>query len=192
MSAANRTNRALAAVAGLLGTMALVAGDTPAPGGAGEVTALELAAELRAAPDSVIILDIRDEPSYREFHAPRARLAETGRVLEAVEAAGATDASLIVVAGGIEHDPRPAWLALRRAGYGRAHYLPDVLGSWLDDIISPTLPSSASEAEREAWETQADLSRYFGGFPRIVEASSGGSEDAGSRLRRAKRRGCAF
>ena len=192
MTGRNRTNRALASVAGVLGILALVGGDSPTAGGAGEITALELAAELRADPDSVVLLDIRDEPAYREFHAPRARRVDADDVLDAVRASGAHESSLIVVTGGADRDPRPAWLALRRAGSRRAHYLPDVLTSWLDQIVSPTLPSTASEEEREAWEEQAELSRYFGGFPRVVDTPAGAEEGSTARLRRAKRRGCAF
>ena len=190
-----RTNRILAILALVLAGVAAVAGDTPAPGGPGEITALDLARAIRETPDGILILDVRDAAAFEEFSVPRARLVEGGAaaesVLEAARAAGAAPDDLIVIAGGQGADARPGWLALRREGHRRVHWVRDVLGSWLDEIVSPVLPPDASDREREAWDEQADLSRYFGGFPRIAtrEDASGGTTD---RLRRAKRRGCAF
>ena len=187
-----RTNRALAAAALVLGALAVIAGDTPAPGGAGAIDALDLAEAIRDDPAAVIVLDARDEAAFEEFHVPRARRLDVGpdaapaRVVEL----GGTPESRIVVTGGPQADPRPAWLALRRAGFADAYYVRDVVGAWVDRIISPVLSPDASDAERHAWERQADLSRYFGGFPRIAERDE--EEGAAARLRRARRRGCAF
>jgi len=189
------TNRVLAAVAGVLGVLALVAGDTPTPGGPGELSALQLAESLRADADDVIILDVRDALAFEEFHAPRAVIVEPTRsaVLAEIEARSAASDVLVVVTGGPAADPRPGWIALRRAGYARAHYMPDVLTAWLDEIISPVLSPDASESEREAWRKQSELSKYFGGFPRIASREEAvGGETSAAKLRRAKRRGCAF
>lgn len=188
------TNGVLASVAGVLGLLALVGGDTPAPGGAGELTALELAAALRASPDSVVVLDVRSEAAFAEFHVPRARLTDFDPVaiVAAAGDAGAHAATVIVVAGDADRDARPGWLALRRAGFDRTHYMPDVLESWLTEIVSPVLASTASARERDAWEEQAELARYFGGFPRILDPSTDTAGGTAERLRRAKRRGCAF
>lgn len=194
-------NRVLAVTALVLAAGAAVAGDTPAPGGPGEMTALDLARAIRDDPDGITILDVRSEAAFEDFHVPRATLVEGGpaggtdadegaRVLDAARSAGAGPGDLVVVTGGEGTDARPGWLALRRAGYERAHWVRDVLASWLDEIVSPVLSPDASEREREAWEEQADLSRYFGGFPRIAERDEAASTD--DRLRRARRRGCAF
>ncbi len=184
------TNRGLAAVAGVLGALALIAGDTPAPGGSGEMTGLELARAIRDEPATLVVLDVRAPETFEEFHVPRARLVEDDHTSLLAEVGAGADVRVIVT-GGPDADPRPGWLSLRRAGYTQVFYVPDVLTAWLDDIISPVLSPRAGASARLAWEEQADLSRYFGGFPRIAEPSTetGGSA---SRLRRAKRRGCAF
>ena len=188
------TNRVLAIAAGVLGTLALIAGDTPTPGGAGAATALDLAAAIRADPDGVVVLDVRDEGSFAEFHAPRARRfdgapEDTPSLLREI---GVTAAGRVFVTGGPLADPRPAWLALRRAGFENAHYILDIATAWLDDIVSPVGSPDMSAAERETWDRHAELSRYFGGFPRIAARSDDADESTSARLRRAKRRGCAF
>jgi len=186
------TNRVLAVTALVLAALAAVAGDTPAPGGPGEWTGIDLARAIREDPDGIAVLDVRGEDAFGEFSVPRSRPApaDPTALLEAVRAGGAGPGDLVVVAGGERADPRPGWLWLRRAGFNRVHYVRDVLASWIDEIVSPVLAPDASPREREAWEEQAELSRYFGGFPRIAaEDEGGGTSD---RLRRAKRRGCAF
>lgn len=205
------TNRVLAIAAGALGALALFGGDTPAPGAPGAIGALEVARELRADPEAVVILDIRDEAEYRSFHLPRAVLApaDPGALVASLAAdeAGASPSdragrgsargrssrtALVVVAGGPDAEPRAAWLALRRAGYARARYLPDATAAWVDAIVSPVLPADADARTRAAWEEQAELSRYFGGFPRVGTAADTTGDDAAERLDRALRRGCAF
>jgi hypothetical protein len=188
------TNRVLAASAGVLGALALIGGDTPAPGGSGAMQALDLAAALRADPSAVVVLDVRDRAAFDEFHVPRASHVEGDRtdllpVVAEIERSGDL---MIVVAGGPGSDARPGWLSLRRAGHDRVYYVPDILTAWLDDIISPTLSPDAGPAERAAWEEQAELSRYFGGFPRIRETADVDTVGSTARLTRAKRRGCAF
>jgi len=178
----------------LLGALALIGGDTPAPGGSGAMGALDLAAALRADPSGVVVLDVRDREAFDEFHVPRARLVEqdpedlTAIVADIEDSANA----IIVVAGGPGADPKAGWLSLRRAGYDRAYYVPDILTAWLDDIISPTIAPDAGPNERAAWEAQAELSRYFGGFPRVRDAVEVDADVSAARLKRAKRRGCAF
>lgn len=201
-------DRALAIAAAALGVLALFGGDTPAPGPPGPIPALEVARALRADPDGVLILDIRDEASYRSFHLPRAvpAPAEPGALVASLDGprgrAGEADATeprasssrreLVIVAGGPEAEARAAWLALRRAGYARARYLPDAAAAWVEEIVSPVLPANADARARAAWAEQAELSRYFGGFPRIRAVAADSTEDAADRLRRARRRGCAF
>jgi len=187
------TNRILAIAAGALGALALFGGDTPAPGAPGVISALEVARELRADPDAIHILDIRDEAAYRDFHLPRAVLAPAdpeALVASLAEADPRTD--LVVVAGGPDAEPRAAWLALRGAGFIRARYLPDATAAWVDAIVSPVLPADADARTRAAWEVHAELSRYFGGFPRVGTAADRPADDAADRLRQARRRGCAF
>ncbi len=188
------TNRVLAIVAGVLGALALFGGDTPAPGTPGAISALEVARALRADPDGIRILDVEDEGDYARFHLPRAvrAPADPAALLAGLEDAGAGRGDLVVVAGGADDDGRAAWLALRRAGYVHARYLPHATDAWVDAIVSPVLPADADAGARAAWAEQAELSRYFGGFPRVGSPADTATGDTADRLRRARRRGCAF
>ena len=186
------TNRTLAIVAGALGALALFGGDTPAPGAPGAITALEVARALRADPDAVRILDVRDRAAFDEYHLPRAVLAPSDPDALVASLGEHARGDLVVIAGGPDAGPRAAWLALRRAGVVGARYLPDATAAWLDAIVSPVLVAGADPRTRAAWEEQAELSRYFGGFPRVRAAAERPADDVADRLRQARRRGCAF
>lgn len=197
------TNSVLAAAALLLGLGALVAGspyragaqppaaDTapaawePAPGG--RVPVLLVAQWLRERKPGLRILDLRDTDAYEQFHLPRAEPAEPG----AVATAGLpVDATVVVYAAdsGVAHG---AARALREAGIAEAYYLADGLAEWLTELLNPTLSPDASPEAYAAWERTAELSRYFGGLPR-VEARGTQPRSATEVLRRTVRRGCAF
>jgi hypothetical protein len=181
------TNRILGIAAAALAVLAPFAGDTLGPGGEAEIDVLDVAEALRSAPGSIRIVDLRPEGDFAMFHLPRS---------ERVDAAGLDgldrDDRLLVLVGGPSTDLRRAWLALRKAGHARVRYLPEGAGAWVDRIVSPVLYSDATPAERAVWERQAELSRYFGGFPRVVETPRAGEDTTEDRVRQARRRGCAF
>jgi hypothetical protein len=70
--------------------------------------------------------------------------------------------------------------------------MPDMLPAWLDSIISPVRGPTDDPEEKARWDEQAELARYFGGFPRVVDDPSVRAGDVSSRLRHARRRGCAI
>jgi len=191
-------HRILAAAAATLGLLALLTGDDTVPaGGPGEIGALEVAKAIRADPEGVLVVDIRDRAAWDSLHLPRAVHVpalggpEPQEWQKRLEALGATRDRLIVVAGGPETPTRALWVELRKAGY-QASYMPDMLADWLDTIISPVRgPIEDSEAKAR-WDEQAELSRYFGGFPRAVTDPSVRGGSVKERLRHARRRGCAI
>jgi rhodanese-related sulfurtransferase len=197
-----RLDAALAAAAGILGGLAGVVGlagrgaaalDQPLPAlaEAHRVTALELAGWLRDRKPGLTILDVRpDSAAFAEFHLPRARRVPLAALRSVTPEAGTT---VVVYADGGDLAAR-AWLVLRARGHDTVRVLPDGVGDWLRDILSPTLPSDASAEARDAFARQAELARYFGGMPRVVAPGEGsdGATDASSLLRRTARRGCAF
>lgn len=184
-------NTALAGVALLLGGAAAVArGPAPPAAVGGEpTTALEVAAWLRAR-RPVEILDVRPaDAAFNDFHLPRARHVPADQFRTS---AIPTDRMVVVYAEGGDLAAR-ASLVLAALGYDSVRVLSDGVGEWLAEIVNPVLPADAGDAAREAFAAQAELSRYFGGLPRIVPA--GAVPDAGASadvIRRASRRGCAF
>ncbi len=195
-------NGLLAAAALMLGVGALVAGSPyrgdaeRAPDGEpvawvpaadGRVSALLVAEWLRERKPGLRISDLRGVDAYEQFHLPR---AEPLAPLDMSPAAFSRDET-VVVYGSDSVEARLAASTLRETGIGQAYYLADGVAEWLTELLNPTLAPDASPAERAAWERTAELSRYFGGLPRI-EAGAAEPRSAAEVLRRTVRRGCAF
>jgi hypothetical protein len=75
-------------------------------------------------------------------------------------------------------------------GPGSVRYMVDGVGEWLSEIMNPVIAPDATPEERAAFDRVAELSRYFGGMPRVGSATDRGSPER--LLERTQRRGCAF
>lgn len=192
----------LAAAALALGGLALVPGGARAPGagtvpgvaelthelasGAGTVEALELARWIRDR-RPVRVLDVRDSSAHVRFSIPTAEHA----TLEALAAVDPGGEDLVIYGDGDGRAVR-AWLLLRRLGHDRARLLVGGVVAWIDDVIEPVLPAGTPE-ERARFDRVAELSRYFGGVPRVGErdtAAVSGPARAEAAVRLLSRRGC--
>ena len=202
MTARVTTNGVLAAAALVLGVGALVVGSpyragavpaptadpvtwTPAPDG--RVSALLVAQWLRERKPGLRIVDLRDVDAYEQFHLPKAESLSRQQLSTLAIGPHTT----VVVYAGDSVEARRAAGALDEAGTGQAYYLADGVGEWLTEVLNPTLAPDASLAERAAWERAAELSRYFGGLPRVT-AGTIPPRSTAEVLRRTVRRGCAF
>jgi len=198
-----RVNVGLAAAAGLLGGLAAVlalsgagtaALDRPLPAlaEADRLSALELAAWLRARRPNLAIVDVRnDSAAFEAFHLPRARHVPLTDLRRELPRDGR--GTVVVYADGGDVAAR-AWLVLRTLGHDSVRVMPDGTGDWLAAVLNPTLPGDATPEARAAFAEQAALSRYFGGVPRIAAPGERPGADTGTAalLQRSARRGCAF
>ena len=193
-----RVNAALgaaaAALGGLAGVLTLAGGrvaalDQPLPAlvESHRVSALELAAWLRDRRPNLVILDVRpDSAAFEAFHLPRARHVPLVDLRSVPPDSGAT---VVVYADGGDLAAR-AWLVLRTLGHDSVRVAPNGAGDWLAAVLNPTLSTDATPEARLAFAAQAELSRYFGGLPRILPP--GAKRDSTTLLRSTLRRGCAF
>jgi rhodanese-related sulfurtransferase len=191
------TNRLLATVALVLGAGALVAGSPYrgdaerarsaaepvawVPAADGRVSALLVAQWLRERKAGLRISDLRGVEAYEQFHLPKAEPAPQAF----------SRGETVVVYGTDSVEARLAASTLREAGMEQAYYLADGVGEWLTELLNPTLSPDASPEERAVWARIAELSRYFGGLPRI-QAGVAEPRSAAEVLRRTVRRSCAF
>lgn len=199
-------NRVLAGVALLLGVGAAVAGspfradrmafDVDAITGviaaeSDRLDPVELARWIRDRRPGLRLVDLRSRGAFDAYNIPTAeripldRLARTGF---------APDETVVVYADGGARGAQ-AWVLLRAVGLESVFYVEDGLSGWLDRVINASLPGDASPEEREAFREIAEVSRYFGGTPRIgvrVPADTAAPPLIDRRVREARRRGCAL
>jgi rhodanese-related sulfurtransferase len=181
-----RAHRLLAIAAATLGALALIAGGAGATregvdvvalareveAEADHVTARELAAWIRDGKPGLRIIDVRAPAEFADYAIPTAEnLSLTALTRTAVGA----DETVVLYSEGGAHAAQ-GWFLLRARGVKRVYFLREGLYEWLTQVMTPVLPAAATSADRAAFDSAAELSRYFGGVPR---ANGGTSVDAG-------------
>jgi len=175
-----RAHRLLAGAAVVLALAALAAGDAPGArvdvaalartveAGEDHVAALELATWIRDRKPGLRVVDVRSAAEFGEYHLPT---AENLPLTALTRTAFRADETVVLYSEGGTHAAQ-GWFFLRAGGVERAYYLRGGLHEWMTEIVEPTLAADATPAERSAFARKADISRYFGGTPRIAASAS--------------------
>src|SRR5262249_48562481 len=123
------------------------------------VSALELAAWIRARRPGLRVIDVRTADEFRAMHIPGAEQVDLERL---AHRRFAPDDPIVLYSEFGVHGGQ-AWVFLRALGHRRVFFLRGGLHEWLDDVMSPTLPAGASPEAEAAFAQVAELSRFFGG-----------------------------
>jgi rhodanese-related sulfurtransferase len=189
MRARRPVHVALAAVAVALAALAAVTGDaspTARPSDATELTALELARWIREGRAYLRVIDLRDAQAFASFAIPGADRAGT---TELEHAPWDREATIVLYADSAP-TARRARAALQARGVQRAYVLAGGIDDWVRTIAAPVLPANPSPEEAARSREIAELSRWFGGVPRIGEVESIARDSVREAMARIRRRGC--
>lgn len=184
ISERTRMHRLLAAIAAVLAIAALAAGDPGArvdidalarevEAEEDHVDALELAEWIRDRRPNLRVVDVRSAAEYSAFHIPT---AEHLPLTSLVVAGFRRDETVVIYSEGGTHAAQ-AWFLLRAAGVEKVYFLRGGLYEWMTEVMSPTIPTDATPAQRAEFARAAEISRYFGGMPRIRAASAQTEDD---------------
>jgi rhodanese-related sulfurtransferase len=138
------------------------------------VDALELAEWIRAQKPNLRVLDVRSSAEFDEYHLPRAEHVPLGRITEFKPRPGEV---VVLYSEGGTHAAQ-AWFFLRAMGVREVYFLRGGLNEWLDDVMSPRLPTDARTRE---------LIEYFGGAPGSADPADSTLKQ---KVRRLKQRTC--
>ncbi len=186
------SNQIMAAIALGFALFAAVAG-SPYPAGtdgdssSSSVHVVDVAEWIRDRREGIQIVDVRPPEAFERFNIPTAANVQLG----GLGVAGLDSANLVVVYDDGSGSAARAKTILRALGFDSVSVLHDGAARWVADILNPTVARDATGAERAAFDRVADLSRYFGGMPRVVDRVDL-EESASTKLARTLRRGCAF
>ena len=171
-------NRKLALIAFVLGFIGLFAG-SPYKGHIVSLNAVELSAIVENTTDHVSVseladwiiqgktdfrvIDLRTENEFNEYHIPNAE----NILITDLEKSDLkrTDKIIIYSEGGI-HSAQ-AWMLLKAMDFKGVYILFGGLEEWKSSILFPSLPETATDADKEAFEKTKEISKYFGGTPTI-------------------------
>ncbi len=160
--------------------------------GRGRIDAVTLAGWLRDRRPDLFIADIRSAEAWEQYHVPRAKSLTMNELRSWADSVKQGPASVtLVIYGAGDGRAKAARQGLAGAGFAESYYLADGITDWLDDVMSPRLDTAASPEELAAFEKAAELSRYFGGTPRLGEGRPGFDNDTAT-VMRPSREGCGF
>jgi rhodanese-related sulfurtransferase len=158
--------------------------------GRDQVSALELAEWIKDRRLGLRLLDVRDQQAFDDYAIPTAEHLPLDRLSRGRFGRG----DVVVLYSDDESRAAQAWVLLRATGVREAYVLRGGLSAWVEAVMEPVLAENATPAAKEAWVRVAELSRYFGGRPRIGPAAPsgdrGGAPPAGTRASGFRRRGC--
>jgi rhodanese-related sulfurtransferase len=182
-----RLHLGLAITALTLGALAAASGTaTPDATAPSSVSALELARWIRHDKTGLRVIDVRDTGAFESF-------AITGAEHVSLQTVGRKEwpaEQTVVVYGEDEDAAAKAAGVLRSVGVRNALVLRGGVAEWARTIAAPVLPPNPSPDQAAASRELAELSRWFGGVPRVGEASTSGADSLRASLARIQRRGC--
>ncbi|MES1199077.1 MAG: rhodanese-like domain-containing protein [Pseudomonadota bacterium] len=154
--------------------------------GEDHVEAPTLARWIRERKPGLRVIDVRDAAAFGDDAIPTAENIPLDRLTRATFA----PAQAIVLYSEEGAHGGQAWVMLRALGIVNARFIAGGLADWRDDVMYPVLRADASADEREAFAAIAELSRYFGGQPRVGEPGESAANVEARRRETLRRRGC--
>jgi rhodanese-related sulfurtransferase/uncharacterized membrane protein YedE/YeeE len=128
------------------------------------VEAIELAEWIRARRPGLRIIDVRDGLDSSIYRIPGAASMPMDH-LGGLDVA--RDEQVVLYSDGGAHAAQ-AWVLLRSRGIRNAKVLKDGMAAWEDEVLSPTRPSVTDDTATKRFVKARELSRWFGGQPRLV------------------------
>jgi rhodanese-related sulfurtransferase len=152
------------------------------------VSAVELAAWLRARRPGLRVIDLRTADEFAAYHIPGAEHVPLEQLASVRFAADDT----IVLYSEMGVHGGQGWVFLRALGHRHVVFLRNGLHEWLEDVMSPTIAADAPAAAQAEFDRVAELSRWFGGTPRRLGGPATATVSDGSAVAptTARRRGC--
>src|SRR5436305_9507206 len=128
------------------------------------VTAIELAEWIKERRPGLRVVDIRPSGEFDALHIPT---AERIPLSDLAKTPFRRDETIVLYSEGGAHAGQ-GWVFLRALGYTQVYFLRGGLREWLDDVMSPSIAPAAGDSAKKAFARVSDLSRYFGGSPRVA------------------------
>jgi len=153
---------------------AAIARDVAPPLASDEVSAVDLALWIHDGRPGLLVVDARAADAFDQDHLPGARL------LEDIDAVALAAADTVVVYAETSAD---ASALRRRSVVPQMFRLRGGIAAWNEQVLFPVLRADANAKQQRDFALRAQLSRYFGGSPRMLDPGA-------STLRGRSRRGC--
>jgi rhodanese-related sulfurtransferase len=182
-------NQRLALLAVVLGVVAI--GAVPSRDGSVLVSPADLAlivqreadhVTVRALADDLVkgqagfrLIDVRAAAAYDAYHLPTAENIP----IAALPSAGLPKNGKVLLYADDGVHAAQAWFLLKAKGYRGVYMLRGGMAEWKDQVLSPVLAPVATDEQRRENDRRAAVAAFFGGSPRVADASSSGQPTPG-------------
>jgi rhodanese-related sulfurtransferase/uncharacterized membrane protein YedE/YeeE len=150
------------------------------------VDALELAEWIRERRPGLRIVDVREGLDSSIYRIPGSVSVPLERLPEIEVAA---KEHVVLYSDGGAHAAQ-AWVLLRARGIVNATVLKDGMAAWEDEVLSPMRPSVADDTAAKRFAKARELSRWFGGRPRLIPLPDAESSRPAAPALRRRRNSC--
>ena len=127
------------------------------------ITAEELAGWIIRGDTDYRLIDLREPGAYAEYHIPT---AENVPITNLEDYPIYRNERIVLYSDGGIHSAQ-AWFLLRARQYRGAYILLGGLDLWIDDVLFPEIAVDVAESTPAEAERIAEISRFFGGQPRV-------------------------
>ncbi len=129
-----------------------------------KVTVNELADWIIQGKFDYRLIDLRDEKAYSKYHIPTSENIPVESLLDS----DLMRNEKIVLYSDDETVASQAWFILRADDYHGVYILKGGLDAWKNEILFPAPPSNPTKEQLAEFEKRKEISKYFGGKPRIA------------------------
>lgn len=171
----------LAAVAGLLGVIALFIGNVSSTKISvnakdialstlkdnDKISILQLADWLIKDKGDFTLVDLRSEKEFNEYSIPNAVNIKMDELLNSELRRN----EKILLYGSDDIASAQAWFILKSAGYKGSYILKGGMDGWKNQVLNPVYILGSSSEDSLKFETIKQISMHFGGSPKIVSSS---------------------
>jgi rhodanese-related sulfurtransferase len=126
-----------------------------------------LSSQIRDRRPGLRVVDIRSSGEFDALHIPT---AERIPLSDLSRTPFRRDETIVLYSEGGAHAGQ-GWVFLRALGYTQVYFLRGGLREWLDDVMAPTIAPTAGDSAKKAFAHVSEISRYFGGSPRVGPSS---------------------
>lgn len=157
--------------------------------GQDRIAASEVAEWLRERRARLRIVDLRSPEEFAADHLPTSE----SLALHALVTTGfAADETVVLVSTG-DALAAQGWALLAARGVADVRVVTGGYDAWLREVLYPELARDAAPEVQAAFARRSELSRYFGGRPRVVDSAKptgAAAETVAQQAARTRRGGC--
>lgn len=124
----------------------------------------ELAEWLISKKTGFMLIDIRSPKLYGEYYIPTAVNIQPESIIDL----NIPKSQKIIIYSDDNLQSAQTWLLLKSKYYKAVYMLKGGISAWRDQILFPVIPDSIATEEQAKYRKLTEISKYFGGSPRVL------------------------